>query len=110
MFTALHCLESLKPPIDFLTTSKLLTIPFRLKGHTQHSHDYVSDGSNVIGAFNLFAIRAAVPNRHIIEIRNDLVSLFALRAPGRRHCREVEFGCHLRAVPGYGSSLCLART
>ena len=35
------CLESLSPPVSYLATSKLLTIPFRLEGHTRSSHDYV---------------------------------------------------------------------
>lgn len=39
--TALHCLERVSPPVSYLTTSKLLTIPFRLDGHTQWLHDYV---------------------------------------------------------------------
>ena len=41
LFTAMHCLESPHPTTSYLTTSKQLTIPFRLKGHTRRSHDYV---------------------------------------------------------------------
>ena len=40
-FTALHCLDSVNSIGSFLSTSKKLTIPFRLEGHTEHSHDYV---------------------------------------------------------------------
>jgi len=41
LFTALHCLESVTPPIDYQAMSKRLTIPFRLEGRTRCTSDYV---------------------------------------------------------------------
>lgn len=41
MFTALHCLERTNPPVSFLQSVDVLTIPIRLCGHTMKSTDYV---------------------------------------------------------------------
>lgn len=41
LLTALHCLESAIPPLNYLAMSKKLSIPFRLAGHTKRLNDYV---------------------------------------------------------------------
>jgi len=41
LFTALHCIESVKPPISFLRTAKQLTLPYRIVGTTSKSMDCV---------------------------------------------------------------------
>ena len=41
LFTALHCIQSVKPPISFLQTAKQLSLPIRIEGHKSTSMDCV---------------------------------------------------------------------